>query len=183
MEGGRDPQNPSLQLLPTFLLHLRPPGCGSFTPLPWRQTVMSQTQGLGLSPPQGVSGGSVTSDGVDCGSKPSRRPKGRQACGPDPGSSKRPARAALSSLEDRCSRSFLSWLSISVILFCFLKISTSLSSRRRDVLAVPFFCKRSVGRWVGAGSGLRLGRVSLEGEQREGRSWQRAPCGLSEVFK
>ena len=63
MEGrGGTPGRPPSRFSPPSCCTCGPPGCGSVTPLPWQQTVMSQTQGPGLPPPRGVNGGSVASD-------------------------------------------------------------------------------------------------------------------------
>lgn len=63
MEGWRGRAGPPpSHFSPPSCCTCEQPGCGIFTLLPWQQTVMSQTQGPGLPPPRGVSGGSVASD-------------------------------------------------------------------------------------------------------------------------
>ena len=142
MEGrGGTPRTPSLQLLPTFLLHVQPPGCGSFTLLPWQQTVMSQTQGPGLSPPQGVSGGSVASDrGGPRLRGPAAGPRGVRPAGRILAPPSAPACAAPPPPEDRCLPELPElafYFGHSILL---PENSTSLSSSaERCSLAVPFF--------------------------------------------
>lgn len=97
---------------------------------------------------------------------------------------------ALPSPQGQTLRWFPSRVSISVILFCFLKIPPARGSRRRRCsLAVPFFQKRSVGWWVGTERPPQTWPCVPKGEQQarqrlwEERRWQRPPRGLSVILK
>lgn len=102
---------------------------------------------------------------------PCRQPEGCLASGPCPGSSppsclNLKARVhvvpSLSPKRTDASCRFPSWVSISVILFCFLKIPPARSSRRRRCsLAVPFLRSDLLAGGLALNSCLRLGPVSL----------------------
>lgn len=178
MEGeGAGPPEPPPSSFSTFLLHVRPPGCGSFHTVAVATDCVSPNPGPGPLTPQGVERWVCSfRQQVDTAPGPSHRPVSAK---PDPQLSSAPARAALPPPEDRCLPELPElafYFGHSVLL---PENSTSLSSSAEMFSRCSFFKKRSC--WPG---GLVLALVSawpcvLEGEQREGRSWQKgAPCGL-----
>ena len=180
MEGWRGRAGPPpSHFSPPSCCTCEQPGCGIFTLLPWQQTVMSQTQGPGLPPPRGVSGGSVASDWGG------PRLWGRAS---GPGRILAPLLRAVGARAPRLARSppllrtdaswsFPSWLSILVILFCFLKIPPACPRRREDVLLLFLFSK--VICWP-VGWHWRPSQTwpcVLQGEQQARRRLRRAGAG------
>lgn len=142
---------------------------------------MSQTQGPGLPPPRGVSGGSVASDwGGPRLWGPAASPRGVQPPGRAVSwllSSAPQLARPLPLLRTDASWSFPSWLSILVILFCFLKIPPACPRRREDVLLLFLFSKAicwPVGwRWRPS----QTWPCVLQGEQQARRRLGRAGAG------
>ena len=142
---------------------------------------MSQTQGPGLPPPRGVSGGSVASDwGGPRLWGPAASPRGVQPPGRAVSwllSSAPQLLRPLPLLRTDASWSFPSWLSILVILFCFLKIPPACPRRREDVLLLFLFSKAicwPVGwRWRPS----QTWPCVLQGEQQARRRLGRAGAG------
>lgn len=118
---------------------------------------------------------------------PCCQPEGRLASGPRPSSSP-PSFLSLRALvrvvpafspkRTDASCGFPNWVSISVILFCFLKIPPARSSRRRRCsLAVPFFKSDLLAGGLALNGCLRLGCVSLRVSNRPTRGSRRRGAG------